>query len=355
MFRSKINPFLVGFIILAIGTSCKKDISEEKMPSEKKWIVTTIAGDGVASFTNGPAASANFHFPDDVAVTADGIMYVTDLQNHCIRKIADGQVSTFAGGGFGIVNGNGLAAKFKFPQGISLDADGNVYTTDVVDSRIRKINPLADVSVYAGDAEQGFADGDADTARFGDEAGIVADAGGNIYIADAQNNRIRKISISGKVTTIAGGDTAGFRDGPGLTARFNFPRGIAIDPQGNLFVADGANYRIRKITPEGIVSTVAGGDRGGSTDGDAGSALFEFPNDIVTDGAGNLYILDMSRIRKISSEGIVSSIAGSTDGFMDGEGVSAKFYTPDGIGIDKKGNIYVADTNNNRIRKISFE
>jgi sugar lactone lactonase YvrE len=355
MLHSRTGAVLVGFIILAIGNSCKKETPQDKPVSEKKWIVTTIAGDGTTSSANGPAASAGFHFPNDVAVGADGSLYVTDIQNHSIRKISNGQVSTFAGSVFGIANGNGAVAEFKFPLGISMDANGNVYTTDVGDSRIRKINPLADVSIYAGDEEEGFADGDADTARFGEEAGIVADASGNIYVADAQNNRIRKVSASGKVTTIAGNGMAGFKDGPGATAQFNFPTGITIDPQGNLFVTDGSNFRIRKITQDGNVSTIAGGDKEGSTDGDAGTAQFEYPNDIVTDGSGNLFVLDMSRVRKISAEGNVSTIAGSTDGYVDGEGAAAKFNTPDGIGIDQQGNIYVADTNNNRIRKISFE
>jgi len=355
MLQLRTGAVLAGFIILTIGNSCKKETTRNKPVKEKKWIVTTIAGNGTTSFANGPAASAGFHFPDDVAVGTDGTIYVTDIQNHSIRKIANGQVSTFAGGVFGIANGNGEAAEFKFPLHISMDANGNIYTTDVGDARIRKINPGADVSIFAGEEEQGFADGDADTARFGEEAGIAADTDGNIFVADAQNNRIRKISASGKVTTVAGNGIAGFRDGPGTTAQFNFPTGIAIDTQGNLFVADGSNYRIRKITPDGIVSTIAGGDKEGSMDGGAGTALFEYPNDIAIDGAGNLFVLDMSRVRKISADGIVSTIAGSADGYADGEGALAKFYTPDGIGIDQQGNIYVADTNNNRIRKISFE
>jgi serine/threonine protein kinase, bacterial len=355
MLLSRTASVLVGFIILTIGNSCKKETPQDKPAMEKKWIVTTIAGNGDTSATDGPVASAGFHFPDDVAVSTDGTIYVTDIQNHSIRKIVDGRVSTFAGGVFGIADGRGSAARFKFPLGISLDGHGNIYTTDVGDSRIRKITSAADVSIFAGDEDRGFADGNTDSARFGEEAGIVADATGNIFVADAQNNRIRKISASGKVTTVAGNGVPGFKDGPGSAAEFNFPRGITIDPQGNLFVADGSNFRIRKITPDGTVSTIAGGDKEGSTDGSVATALFEYPNDIVADEAGNLFVLDMSRVRKISANGEVTTIAGSDDGYADGEGAYAKFFTPDGIGIDLQGNIYVADTNNNRIRKISFE
>jgi sugar lactone lactonase YvrE len=345
----------VGLMILACGPGCKKMVTDDQPSAVKKWMVSTVAGTGEASFADGALLSAKFHFPDDVTVAADGTIYVTDGDNQSIRKIFGGQVTTYAGGSFGIVNGPGLSAQFKFPTNIASDASGNVYTTDARDPRIRKISPGAEVSTFAGSAAAGFADGNADTARFRGENSIVADAQGNVYVADAQNNRIRKISVSGKVSTIAGSDSAGFRDGQGEQALFNFPKGIAIDMQGNLFIADGANFRIRKITPSGQVSTIAGGDKQGSTDGDAGIARFEFPNDIVTDREGDLFVLDLSRIRKISPEGMVSTIAGSTDGYVDGDGASAKFYTPYGIGIDSQGNIWVADTNNNRIRKISFE
>ena len=346
---------LMAFIMLALGMGCAKQMPEQNPQPEQKWLVSTVAGDGIASFTNGPAASANFHFPFDVVVNAEGVIYVTDVQNHCIRKIAEGEVSTFAGGVFGIQSGTGLSAQFKYPFSITMDAAGNIYTTDVSDSRIRKINTAAEVTTYAGIGEEGFADGDADSARFGDEASITADALGNVYVADPQNNRIRKITSSGKVITIAGSGTAGFREGIGGMAQFNFPEGIALDKMGNIYVADAANYRIRKITPAGLVTTYAGSDKPGFVDGMAGAARFNYPTDIVTDNMGNLYVLDVDRIREISPDGVVSTIAGNGNGFMDGDGGVAKFFTPAGMGIDARGNIYIADTDNNRIRKMSLE
>lgn len=348
-------------VILIVGASCKKDKQQNnpptQPPTEKKWIVTTLAGDGTKAFADGPALFAKFSVPFDVAVAADGTIYVTDGENHRIRKIKDSHVSTFAGNGIkGIVNGNGSLAQFRDPYLMALDVNGNLYTLDISDPRIRKISPTADVSVYAGAATPGFADGAADIAQFRiNEGGIVADAQGNIYAADYNNQRIRKINTSRQVTTIAGTGTIGFHDGDALTAQFNSPSAIVIDRQGNLYVADALNSRIRKITPDGQVSTFAGSGTDGFADGDAAVAQFTYINDLVIDSQGNLYVTDADRIRKISPQGVVSTIAGSSFGYADGDGASAKFNSPTGLGIDALGNIYVADTGNNRIRKISFE
>jgi sugar lactone lactonase YvrE len=357
------KPYFITFVlvIIAAGISCKKDKQEDKPPikpsPDKKWVVTTLAGEGTKDFLDGPALSAKFKVPFDVAVAADGTIYVADAGNHRIRKIQAGQVSTFAGNGTnGIVNGNGSLAQFKYPYHIALDANGNIYTLDVSDWRIRKISPAANVSTYAGTATAGFADGPVGTAQFrASEGAIVAEEHGNIYVADFSNQRIRKISISGQVTTIAGTGVSGFNDGNGETAQFNYPSGIAIDKQGNLYVGDGLNLRIRKITPNGQVSTFAGSGISGDVDGDAGVAQFTYINDMVIDGQGNLYAADNNRIRKISPQGVVSTIAGSIAGYADGDGASAKFNDPAGLGIDAQGNIYVADVANSRIRKISFE
>ncbi len=351
---------LVMVITTVIG--CKKDQQQQQPPVKetKKIIVTTLAGSGDAGggYLDGPALSAEFAYPEDVIVKADGTMYIADIFNNRIRKIAGGQVSTFAGktNYGGILDGNGTAALFIFPIRLSLDASGNLYTLDAEDPRIRKISPTADVTTYAGAETPGFKDGNADTALFQTGNGsIVTDTHGNVYKADAINHSIRKISPSGEVTTIAGNGNKGFSNGNGSSAQFNNPTGIVIDRNGNLFVADALNYRIRKITPGGNVSTFAGSGVQGDADGAAGSAQFNTPLDMVIDGAGNLYVTDIHRIRKISPEGVVSSIAGSSAGSIDGDGASAKFYYPSGLGIDAEGNVYVADTFNHRIRKISFE
>jgi sugar lactone lactonase YvrE len=291
----------------------------------------------------------------DVAVGEDGTIYVADVLSHRIRKIAGGQVTTFAGSGRSdTTNGTGVAAEFKLPDALTIDNDGNLYTLDIDDPRVRKISSGGFVSSYAGTGVEGFADGRTDVAQFGEEtAGITNDEQGNIYVSDPDNNRIRKISIAGQVTTVAGNGTAGFVDGRSDVAEFFSPAGIVVDKQGNLFVAD--MNRVRKITPSGIVSTFAGSDSFGYRDGLQGEALFSFIIDMVIDRDGNIYLTDDNRIRKITSQGLVSTVAGSTAGYQDGDALTAKFYSPGGLGIDKQGNIYVADINNHRIRKISFE
>ncbi|MEP7372721.1 MAG: NHL repeat-containing protein [Chitinophagaceae bacterium] len=352
---------LLVAMILAAGNGCKKDKQAEKPTAqpaaEKKIVVTTIAGDGTKDFLDGPALSAKFKVPFDVVVGADGTIYVTDASNRRIRQIRNGLVTTFAGNGKnGIVNGNGDFAQFRTPYFVALDANENLFTLDVSDSRIRKISPDADVSTYAGTDTPGFTDGTTAIAQFrASEGGIVADTEGNIYVSDYNNQRIRKISITGQVTTIAGNGMIGFKNGSGEAAQFNFPGGIAVDKQGNLYVADGLNPRIRKITPGGQVSTFAGNGISGKVDGDAAVAQFIYITDIVIDSKGNLYVADDDRVRKISPQGVVSTIAGSIAGYADGDGISAQFNDPTGLGVDAQGNIYVADTFNNRIRKISFE
>jgi sugar lactone lactonase YvrE len=202
----------------------------------------------------------------------------------------------------------------------------------------------------------GWADGPALTAaRFMGPGGIVFDPAGNMYMADVFNNRIRKITPSGMVSTIAGDGTQGYKDGPGATARFNHPRGIAIDAALNLYVADADNHAIRKITPNGTVSTLAGNGIAGFNDATGTAAQFNSPWGVTADAAGNVFVGDTynNRVRKITQDGTVSTIAGSgVNGTRDGLGSSAQFYWPMGIAIDAAGALYVADYLNNRIRKI---
>ena len=355
------NSIVFVFILLGLAGCAKydevqNDSNDDPPPKEKEWIVTTVAGSGGASFVNGAVLSATFHFPEDVAITPDGTIYVADVRNFCIRKIAAGQVSTFVGNGFGFADGDAGSARFKNPFSIALDSRGNVYTTDESDPRIRKISPEGVVSTYAGTETAGFADGTGDAARFFPGNSIAMDRQGNMYVADARNNRIRKIDVSGQVTTIAGSAGEGFNDGIAATAKFSSPGGIAVDNQGNLYIVDRGNFRIRKITPSGDVSTIAGTGIEGNKDGNIGEAQISFEvHDIVVDSMGNLYVEDGDRIRKISPQGIVSTIAGSTPGFADGDATTAKFNLLSGMGIDAKGDLYVTDLVNNRVRKISFE
>jgi sugar lactone lactonase YvrE len=350
-----LRTFFLFTVILALAGCSKKSATPDVLPSPadtttnngspRKWTVTTIAGNGTASFVNGNALSASFHFPEDVATGTDGSIYVTDVANFCIRKIFQGGVSTYAGGAaFNIINGEITSAQFKSPFSITVSQNGDVFTTDDNDPRIRKISIAKQVSTYAGLAQEGFVNGYADTARFKSGAYIACDATGTVYISEAMNNSIRKISTTGLVTTIA------------ANYQFSSPAGIAIDKENNLYVANRFSYNVLKITPAGAVSIVAGSGTPGFKDGNPNEAQFSGDvRDLAIDKQGNIYLSDDNRIRKINSQGIVSTIAGSTKGFNDGEGSLAKFDFPNGLAIDDRDNLYVADLNNNRIRKISFE
>lgn len=342
---SKVNTSVVTMpLINVISDAFTKRIIKVRPQRTNKAIVSTIAGDGTSGFLDGPAVASRFKSPLDLAVLPDGTIYVADAFNSSIRMIKNGIVNTFAGNGnANIKNGKGSNARFKIPSRLTLDEAGNLYILDAADSRIRKITSSADVSIYAGSNCFGFKDGEAKVAQFGQSFGIVHDRQGNIYVADSQNDCIRKISFEGEVTTIAGGSVK----------QFQFVTGIAISKQGDLFVSD--IYRIKKITPEGIVSTFAGSYEKGYTDARGRAAKFSQIEGLIMDQQENIYVTDENRIRKITPQGIVSTIAGGVAGYKDGDGKTAEFDGPQGLGIDLNGNIYVADFNNKRIRKISFE
>jgi sugar lactone lactonase YvrE len=314
--------------------------------------VSTLAGGGIG-FSDGIGSTAKFNHPVDIASDAAGNLYVADTFNDRIRKVTPaGEVSTLAGGGIGFADGVGSDARFYLPHGIASDAAGYLYVADSGNNRIRKITPAGEVSTLAGGKEES-ANGIENDARFNDPSGIAIDAAGNLYVADTENHRIRKITPAGEVSTLAGSEED-FADGIVGDTRFYYPNGVAIDAVGNLYVADTANDRIRKITPAGEVSTLAGGERG-FVDGIGSIAKFNVPYGVASDAAGNLYVADARnhRIRKITPAGEVSTLAGSEEGFSDGVGSDAKFYGPEGITIDAAGNLYVVDTRNNSIRKIT--
>ncbi|MDR2208258.1 MAG: SMP-30/gluconolactonase/LRE family protein, partial [Azoarcus sp.] len=218
-------------------------------------------------------------------------------------------VSTFAGGENYFADGIGSAARFNSPSDITIGAAGNLYVADTKNDRIRKITPTGEVSTLAG-GEEGFADGIGSDAKFDSPSGIAIDAAGNLYVVDTGNDRIRKITPAGEVSTLAGSEE-GFADGVGSDARFYGPASIASDAAGNLYVAGSGNNRIRKITPAGEVSTFAGGKEG-FADGIGSTAKFSYPSGIASDAAGNLYVADIGneRIRKITPAGEVSTFAG---------------------------------------------
>ncbi|HYI12015.1 MAG TPA: hypothetical protein VEK57_23375 [Thermoanaerobaculia bacterium] len=329
--------------------------------------VTTLAGRagvaGRSGSADGTASAARFNFPSGVATDSSGNVYVGDSRNNTIRKVtSEGAVTTLAGlaGTAGSADGTGSAARFSNPIGVATDSSGNVYVADFGNSTIRKITPARAVTTLAGLAETpGSADGTGSAARFNAPQRVATDSSGNVYVADTGNQTIRKITAMGAVTTLAGlAEDRGSVDGMGSAARFNDPTGVATDSSGNVYVADYSSSTIRKITPAGDVTTLAGlAGHVGSEDGTGSAARFFDPVGMAADSSGNVYVADSrnSTIRKISPAGAVITVAGlaETPGSLDGTGSTARFNQPRGVATDSSGDIYVADTGNNAIRRLT--
>ncbi len=340
------------------------------VPSGVLGTVSTLAGSaGSFGSAEGTGSAARFNLPQGAAVDASGNnVYVADTLNHTIRKVTPsgmvGTTSTPAGLATvsGSAEGPGTAARFNSPVGVAVDAAGNAYVADSSNSTIRAITSAGMTSTLAGSAGMpGAVEGQGSTARFRFPDGVAVDGSGNVYVADTSNHTIRKITSAGVASTLAGlAGTSGFADGT-TTARFNFPRGVAVDGSGNVYVADTNNCTIRKITPAGVVSTLAGTPGSCiSADGTGSVARFGFPQGIASDGSGNLYVADSNNhtLRKVvpsGAFGTASTLAGlaGTSGSADGTGNVARFNFPSGVAVDGSGNVYVADTNNHTIRKVT--
>jgi sugar lactone lactonase YvrE len=322
--------------------------------------VTTFAGSGTAAFADGTGTNASFNGPYGLAVATDGTVYVADGLNNRIRKITSGAaVTTWAGSGTaGSGNGTGINASFYTPVGLALATDGTLYVGDTNTHLIRKITSARVVSTFAGSGTWGggSADGTGTNASFNSPRGVAIATDGTVYVADRGNTRIRKISSSGVVSTFAGSGTAGFADGTGTSASFNRPDAIAVATDGTVYVADTYNNRIRKISSSGVVSTFAGSGTAAFADGTGTNASFNLPFGLAIATDGTLYVADSynHRIRKITTGGVVGTIAGSgTAGFADGTGTNARFNRPYGIAVATDGTVYVGDALTHRIRKIT--
>ncbi len=343
---------IVSFACI-IFAACKKIATE---PSDNVT-VTTFAGSGADGFADGNGTAAKFSGPLGITIDAQGNIYVADSHKPRIRKITpDATVSTLAGNGiFGYVDGSSSVAQFTDPNDVATDAQGNVYVTE--SNRIRKITSSGEVSTLTGGGAVGYADGDLSSAQFGWLQGIAIDDQGNIYVTDwgtdppNSGGRIRKIAPNGLVSTLAGNSIAGFADGNGSSAQFYNPYGITTDPQGNIYIADYANRRVRKITPAGTVSTLTA----------IGTDVVSGPTGVAAGARGNIYVVESGafsgndRIHKITPSGTTTVLAGSASGYADGSGSTALFKGPHGIVVDAQENIYVSDYLDNRIRKISIK
>lgn len=358
---------------------------------------------GSVGHADGTGAAARFYLPSSVAVDATGNVYVADQFNHIIRKISPtGLVSTLAGaaGVAGSTDGPGATARFNYPAGVALDSAGNIYVADSSNNTIRKISPTGDVSTVAGTPRiSGSTDGAGALAQFNNPQGVATDIAGNLYVADSRNDTVRKITPAGLVSTVAG--IPGYT-GTGFGPYYlNNPTAVATDSAGNIYVADNGNSAIRKITPDGKLSTLAGGlapigvnenaailspyglatdtagnvyeaDAGGwiskitpdgtatylnATTGSGPATPFSSPAGIASDSAGNLYVADFgaNTVLKIAPSAVASTLAGTTNqtGSIDGVGTSARFNHPTTVTTDGTGNVYVVDSYNETIRKIT--
>jgi sugar lactone lactonase YvrE len=324
--------------------------------------VATLAGRALVSgAANGTGTNALFSDPAAIVTDTNGNFFVADSQNDAIRKIAtNGVVTTFAGqlGVSGTANGTGTAAQFNSPSGLTFDASGNLFVADTGNSTIRKITPAGAVSTFAGIAgSSGFADGAAGSAQFNSPLGIAVATNGDVFVADSGNHCIRRIS-GGVVSTFAGSPQIwGSVDGSGTNAQFNGPVGLAFDARGSFFVSDANNDTIRKITTNGIVTTFAGAaSADGSADGVATAARFRSPAELAFDKKGNLFVADSfnQTVRKISTNGIVSTVGGTTgiSGTNNGVNGAGRFFNPYGLTVATDGSLLVADTYSETLRVV---
>ncbi|NBV85432.1 MAG: hypothetical protein EBS01_04025, partial [Verrucomicrobia bacterium] len=348
-----------GSTVIAGGTVAVETLNTMTAGS---YAWSTLAGhSGVAGFGNGYATAAYFYNPRGVAVDASGTLYVADLSNQLIRKVtASGVVTTLAGvtQSAGNLDGTGTAAQFYNPCGTAVDSLGNVYVADQAWHTIRKITPDGKVSTWAGLSQNsGSANGTGTGARFSGPSGVAVDASGNVYVADSGNHLIRKITPQRVVTTVAGvAGSAGSGNGAATSALFNYPTGVAVDLSGNVYVAEQSAHTIRKITPDGVVSTLAGlYGTAASGDGQGSAARFNQPYAIAVDRDGFVYVAEYGAqiIRKISPAGYVTTIGGlyGNPASAEGVGATSRFNYPLGIAVDQFGNIYVGDQSNQTIRK----
>ncbi len=335
--------------------------------------ISTAAGDGTVPDEDddnigdgGAATAAQLNNPYDVAVDSDGNLYIADTQNNRIRKVtaSSGNIETVAGDGTDGYSGDGgaaTAAEIDTPWGIALDSAGNIYFAGSWNEVVRKVTvSTGNIETVAGDGNNDFYgdSGPATDAALDGPRGLAVDGSGNIYIADSYNNRIRMVNTSGNISTFAGGGTAQGDGGSASLAQLGNVFGVAVDGSGNIYIADAGNDRIRKVDTSNIISTAAGG---GSDIGDGGAAReawLNAPGGVAVTGGGSLYIADSyhHRIRRVSPSGTITTVAGTGTAGFSGDGgaaADAQLNNPTDVALDSAGNLYIADTDNHRIRKVS--
>ncbi|MET9504308.1 RICIN domain-containing protein [Streptomyces sp. NPDC006622] len=333
--------------------------------------ISTVAGTGAAGprGDNEPAVLAQLNRPYGIAVDSVGTLYIVDNNNHRVRKVTtDGRISAFAGTGVPGPVGDGgpaVSAQLRYPREVAVDSEGNVYITDTDNHKIRKVTADGRISTFAGTGSANFSGdgGLATAAQLNLPMGVAVDRVGVVYIADSNNNRIRRVTTDGRISTFAGTGVAGPLGDGGLavSAQLRCPRGVAVDSEGNVYIADGDNHRVRKVTKaDGKISTVAGtGSANFSGDGGlATAAQLNLPMGVAVDSADTLYISDYynSRVRKVAADGKISTVAGTNTAGShgdDGPATSAQLRNPCGLAVDCVDALYIADHVNHRVRKIA--
>jgi sugar lactone lactonase YvrE len=345
--------FAIFFFVIICGCS-------KKQPETGLAQVSTFAGSGVAGSSDGTGTAASFSSIFGIAVDAAGNVYVTDSGLNQIRKITPGGVvTTLPDNGPGSTNEFGVPTIYLNPLGVAVDESGNIYVTYLTSGVIRKIGTDGKGMLITGNGNGNNQDGVGASGGVSQPIGITIDGSGNIYVAGLSST-VKKIYSNGLIQTFAGiYGQSGNLDGTGSAARFNHPNCVAADVNGNIYIADTDNNLIRKMTPNGLVSTFAGTGVQGAADGAASTATFYYPSGIAVDGVGNVYVSDIGDniIRKITSSGFVTTIAGNgTAGSSNGVGKNAGFSNPTDIAVNREGTLlYVADRGNNIVRKITLK
>jgi sugar lactone lactonase YvrE len=338
---------------------------------DTKGIIMTVAGNGSYGYggDGGPATEAMLG-PVSIAIDASGNLYIADIDNHRVRMVGtNGIITTVAGGGNPLVGlgdgGPAIEAKLRYPNGVAVDASGNLYIADTGNYLIRKVDLNGVITTVAGGGRTPNHLGDggpATEAELDRPEGVSVDTSGNLYIADSDNHRIRKVAPDGIITTVAGNGSGGYGGDEGLATKalLYYPTGVVADGSGNLYIADGSNLRVRKVDTRGIITSIAGNgsDSYGGDNGIATDANLDHPSDVVTDASGNFYIADSqnNRIRRVDRSGIITTVAGNGIGGYGGDGgpaTKAMLSNPSGVAIDPSGKLYIADSDNHRIRMVA--
>ena len=334
-----------------------------KISSEFGGAQSVFAGNSTRGFSGdgGPATKAALNTPYGVAVDRFGNVYIADTYNYRIRKVKpEGVISTIAGNGTPGYSGDGgpaVHAQFMAPFGLAVDQHENVYVADNGAAAVRRISAGGTIFTFAGGNKTGDG-GQAVSAQLDSPAAVEKDAQGNVYIAEFDGNRVRKVAPNGKITTVAGTGAAGFSGdgGPAAKAELNNPIGVTLDSTGNLYIAELGNARIRRVAPDGKISTLAGGGNNFADNIPAVSAAFSVVQGIAVDPTDNLYVSDQGRVRKVDRAGIITTVAGNgKQGYSgdNGTATQAELNVPTGLAVDSSGNLYIADLGNLRIRKVT--